>query len=115
VAQDDYRGVPVWEILRFPTGLYGYSIYHPGLPPHDHAETFSNLETLMFWVDAHKERIWEDVDDPEGRVVRISTAYVPGSLRDRMAKRRVFKKIANDNCQATTEKGAGEWSGGSED
>jgi hypothetical protein len=49
-------------------------------------EVFESLERALSWTDPHNERVWQDVDEPEGRVIRLSSADMPGSVRDRMAR-----------------------------
>lgn len=79
--------VPLCAIsLNRDTGLYEYAFWFEGLPPHDRANTFTSLQTLLWWVDPHRERIWEDVEDSESGLLKISRAYKPGSVMDRMSR-----------------------------
>jgi hypothetical protein len=62
-----------------------YEVFFPGRPPHDRHPLFSTPEDAILVVDPQRERIWTIISEGLNRVWE-STAYVPGSVMDRMAR-----------------------------
>jgi hypothetical protein len=47
---------------------------------------------MLWWVDPHSERIWEDLNDLESGMIMISRGYKRGSVMDRMSRWTVQRK-----------------------
>jgi hypothetical protein len=87
VTQGPNIRVPLCAIsLNRETGLYEYAIWFDGQPPHDSADTFTCLQHVIWWVDPQSERIWEDVNDAESGLLKMSRGYKPGSVMDKMSR-----------------------------
>jgi hypothetical protein len=43
-----------------------------GHPPHDRADTSPVLQRVLWWIDSHGERIWDDLNDLGSGPVMIS-------------------------------------------
>jgi hypothetical protein len=76
--------VPVCVVTFNPeTRLFAFTTSFPGKPPHEQMDVFRSLEDLLWWVDPHQERIWEDVSDADESCLLVSRAYKPGTVGDR--------------------------------
>jgi hypothetical protein len=76
--------VPVCVVtFNAETRLFAFTISFPGKPPHEQMDVFRSLEDLLWWVDPHQERIWEDVSDADESHLLVSRAYKPGTVADR--------------------------------
>lgn len=62
--------------------LYGFEVRFAGQAPHYHMQVFQSLERALAWIDARKERVWEEPSDADDSCILISRRYVPGSVRD---------------------------------
>lgn len=62
-----------------------YEVFFPGRPPHYRHPLFRTPESAMLSIDPQRERIWTATGNELEQVWK-STAYVPGSVMDRIAR-----------------------------
>lgn len=62
-----------------------YEVFFAGRPPHDRHPLFRAPEDAMLVIDPQRERIWMTTGEGINQVWE-STAYVSGSVMDRMAR-----------------------------